>query len=136
MNRHFLIGVPLLALAAAVALGGETPTEILAPSANAAPATQKPVAFAQCAVCHKVDKSGTNGIGPNLFGVYNAQAGAKEGFNFSPAMKKWGKKLDDTTLDAFLENPRKSVPGTRMAYAGLRDAAKRKAIIDWLKTQK
>lgn len=136
MNRHFLVGAPLLMLAAAVAFNGVTPAQILTPSANSAPAPQKPVAFAQCAVCHKVDKSGTNGIGPNLFGVYNAKAGAKAGFNFSPAMKKWGKKLDDATLYAFLENPRKSVPGTKMAYAGLRDAAKRKAIIDWLKTQK
>ena len=136
MKRHFLVGAPLLALAAAVAFGGETPIEILAPSAEAAPAPQQPAAFIQCAICHKVDKSGTNGIGPNLFGVYNAKAGTKAGFNFSPAMKAWGKKLDDATLNAYLENPRKSVPGTKMAYAGLRDAAKRKAIIDWLKTQK
>jgi cytochrome c len=136
MKRLFLVGAPLIILAAAVGFSGETPTEILTPSAEAAPTPQKPVAFAQCAVCHKVDKSGTNGIGPNLFGVYNAKAGTKAGFNFSPAMKAWGKKLDDATLNAYLENPRKSVPGTKMAYAGLRDPAKRKAIIDWLKTQK
>jgi cytochrome c len=136
MNRHFLVGAPFLILAAAIAFSGETPSDILTSSAKAAPAPQKPVAFAQCAICHKVDKSGTNGIGPNLFGVYNEKAGTKAGFNFSPAMKKWGKKLDEATLDAFLESPQKSVPGTKMAYAGLRDAAKRKAIIDWLKTQK
>ena len=136
MKRYFLVGAPLLILATAVAFSDGGPTEMLAPSAKAAPAPQKPAAFAQCAICHKVDKSGRNGIGPNLFGVYNAKAGTKAGFSFSPAMKTWGKKLDDATLSAFLESPRKSVPGTKMAYAGLRDAAKRKAIIDWLKTQK
>ena len=135
MKTRYLLGAPLLMVAASMAVGGETPTEILAPRAEAA-APQKPAAFAQCAVCHTVDKSGTNGIGPNLMGVYGEKAGSKKGFNFSPAMKAWGKKLDDASLNAFLENPRKSVPGTKMAFAGMKDAAKRKAIIDWLKAQK
>ncbi|MBB4642169.1 c-type cytochrome [Rhizorhapis suberifaciens] len=107
---------------------------VIATPAHAAPS--KPSAFTQCAVCHKVDDSGKHGIGPNLSGVYGEKAGTKAGFNFSPAMKSWGKKLDDAALNAFLENPRKSVPGTKMAFAGLKDPAKRKAIIDWLKVQK
>lgn len=126
MKTYFL-GTPIIILAAMV---------ISAPGAQAAPAPKKPAAFAQCAMCHKVDKSGTNGIGPNLFGVYGEKAGSKPGYKFSPAMKKWGKKLDDASLNAFIQNPRKSVPGTKMAFAGMQDAAKRKAIIAWLKTQK
>ena len=118
-----MMAMPLVMLAA-----GMTGSAIAAPA--------KPAAFVQCAMCHKVDKSGTHGIGPNLLGVYGEKAGAKAGFNFSPAMKNWGKKLDDSTLNAFLENPRKAVPGTKMAYAGLKDPAKRKEIIDWLKAQK
>lgn len=125
MKRSLLFVLP--ALAAPIAL------TILAPQAAA---QAKPAAFGQCAVCHKVDKSGKHGIGPNLAGIYGEKAGTKPGFNFSPAMKSWGKKLDDATLNAFIENPRKSVPGTKMAYAGLKDPAKRKEIIAWLKTQK
>lgn len=105
-------------------------------SAPQVAAQTKPAAFNQCAICHKVDKSGKHGIGPNLFGVYGEKAGTRTGFTFSPAMKAWGKKLDDAALDAFLENPRKTVPGTKMAFAGLRDPAKRKEVIAWLKTQK
>lgn len=124
MKRFFFFGAfPSLILAS-----------VAATSASAAP--PKPSAFMQCAVCHKVDKSGKHGIGPNLLGVYGEKAGTRPGYNFSPAMKRWGKKLDLATLNAFLENPRKSVPGTKMAFAGLKDPAKRKQIIDWLKAQK
>lgn len=123
MKSYFRFVTPLLIMGSAAA-------------GNAQAAPQKPSTFGQCAICHKVDNSGKHGIGPNLLGAYGAKAGSKVGFNFSPAMKNWGKKLDDAALDAFLANPRKTVPGTKMAYAGMRDAAKRKEIIDWLKTQK
>ncbi|MBK5263859.1 MAG: cytochrome c family protein [Alphaproteobacteria bacterium] len=103
-----------------------------APTASA----EKPAVFVQCAICHKVDESGINGIGPNLHGVYGEKAGSAAGYTFSPAMKAWGATLNDVNLDAFIENPRGTVPGTKMAFAGLKDAAKRKVIIDWLKTQK
>ncbi|MCF8706573.1 c-type cytochrome [Rhizorhapis sp. SPR117] len=109
-----------------------------APAAEPAPqiTAEKPAAFAQCAICHKVDKSGTHGIGPNLYGVYGEKAGSAAGYVFSPALKAWGATLDDANLNAFIENPHATIPGTKMAYVGLKDAAKRKAIIDWLKTQK
>ena len=37
-------------------------------------------------------------------------------------------------LDRYLENPQAIVPGTNMSFAGLKDAAKRKAVVDYLKT--
>jgi cytochrome c len=124
MKAGFLAAAPLIAI-----MSFAVPA-----AADSAPA--KPAAFAQCAICHKVDKSGTKGLGPNLYGVYGEKAGTKAGFNFSPAMKAWGKPLNDANLNAFLENPMKTVPGTRMGFMGVKDPAKRQAIIDWLKTQK
>ena len=43
---------------------------------------------------------------------------------------------DDATLDSVLANPMKVVPGTRMTYAGQSDPAKRKEIIEYIKTLK
>ncbi|MFZ5747806.1 MAG: c-type cytochrome [Pseudomonadota bacterium] len=100
-------------------------------SANAAPA-----AFAQCRVCHTVDKGGKNGVGPNLWDVAGKPAGEKEGFQFSAAFKAAKLTLDDKTLDAWLTKPSAVVPGTKMVFAGIPDAAKRKEIIDYLKTLK
>lgn len=95
----------------------------------------KPAAFAQCAACHSVEP-GKHGVGPSLAGVYGTKSGDIAGFAFSDAMKSAGLTWDDATLDRYLTAPMKVVPGTKMAFAGLSDAAARKAVIEYLKTLK
>ncbi|MFV0644802.1 MAG: c-type cytochrome [Sphingomonadaceae bacterium] len=102
-------------------------------AATTAAAGQAPPAFAQCAVCHST-KEGENGIGPSLAGVYGAKAAEIPGFQFSSAMQNSGLTFDDATLDAYLKNPMTEVPGTKMAYAGLKNDEQRKAVIEYLKT--
>lgn len=101
----------------------------------AAPAGGKPAAFAQCAACHSVEP-GKNGIGPSLAGVFGKKAGGVAGFAYSDANKNSGLTWDEATLDTYLTAPMKMVPGTKMTYAGLADAAKRKDLIEYLKTLK
>lgn len=103
--------------------------------APAAAADAAPAAFAICKSCHSVEK-GKQGIGPSLAGIYGTKAGEVPGFNFSPAMKASGLTWDDATLDKFLTSPMKTVPGTRMTYAGQSDPAKRAELIAYLKTLK
>ena len=95
----------------------------------------KPAAFAQCAACHAVEP-GKHGVGPSLAGVYGTKSGAIPGYDFSEAMKNANLTWDDATLDSYLANPMKVVPGTRMTYAGMADPEQRKAIIAYLKTLK
>lgn len=109
----------------------ETPTV----SQTTAAADAKPAAFAQCAACHSTEK-GKHGVGPSLAGIYGTKAGDVAGYGFSDAMKASGLTWDDATLDTYLTNPMKMVPGTRMTYAGMSKAEDRKAIIDYLKTLK
>lgn len=103
------------------------------PGTSVAGAIQRPPAFAQCAVCHKVEP-GKNGIGPSLAGVYGARAGHVGSFAYSRAMRQSALVWDAQTLDRYLEAPLKLVPGTRMSYAGLKDPAQRQAVIAYLKT--
>ena len=105
------------------------------PTASASTADARPSAFAQCAACHSVEK-GKHGVGPSLAGIYGTKAGDVAGYAFSDAMKGSGLTWDDATLDTYLTNPMKVVPGTRMTYAGMSKAEDRKAIIDYLKTLK
>jgi len=95
----------------------------------------KPAVFMQCATCHATEK-GKHGVGPSLAGIYGTKAGDVAGYDFSEPMKASGLTWDDKTLDAYLTNPMKMVPGTRMTYAGMPDPAKRKEVIDYIKTLK
>ncbi len=101
-------------------------------AASAAITDPAPMAFAACRSCHST-QPGQNGIGPTLHGVVGSKAGAVEGYAFSPALKDSGITWDRQSLDTWLQGPMKMVPGTKMVLP-VRDADKRKAIIDYLET--
>jgi cytochrome c len=93
-----------------------------------------PASFAACAACHSSD--GTNGVGPSLKGVYGRKAGSAGGFRYSSAMKKAATVWDDKSLDSFLADTQKAIPGNTMPFPGVADAQQRAEIIDYLKTVK
>jgi cytochrome c len=113
----------------------ESNAAAIAPAATVAAVDGKPAAFAQCVACHAV-VPGKNGVGPTLAGVFGRKAGSMPGFAYSQAMTAYAANWDETTLDAYLAAPMKTVPGTKMSYAGLTDGAKRKELIEYLKTLK
>ncbi len=109
-----------------------TPEKIAVAVTAAAP---PPASWARCAVCHAAEKGAPAKIGPNLYGVFGHKMG-QGSYAFSDALKSSGLTLDEATLDKWLENPRTLVPGNRMSFPGLKDAAKRAEIIAYLKQQR
>jgi cytochrome c2 len=101
--------------------------------AQAAASAPRPPIFAVCGACHAVEP-GDHGIGPSLAGVFGAQAGHADGFEYSDAMESAGLTWNQANLDRYLENPQGVVPGTTMSYAGLKNDEQRQAVIDYLKT--
>lgn len=91
--------------------------------------------FKRCAACHTIDKDGRNGIGPNLHGVVGRALASHPNFSYSPALKTKGGIWDEAALDAWLENPLKDIPGSRMSFAGIPDKADRDALFLYLKSQ-
>ena len=55
------------------------------------------------------------------------------GFAYSAANKNSGDIWDAQTLDTYLADPRKFMPGTKMVFAGLKNLQDRKALIEYLK---
>lgn len=111
-----------------------TPTKAAAaPAPVAVAAVEAPAAFTRCKVCHNAEKGAPDKIGPNLFGVFGHKMG-QGSFAFSDPVKNAGLTMDEATLDKWLENPRALIPGNRMSFPGLKDPAKRKEIIDYLKS--
>lgn len=104
-----------LALPAAAAAGGER-------------------GFAQCAACHPSAAGQPHGVGPNLHGRFGQPIAGAPGFVFSRALSKHQGVWSEAELDAWLADPQAYAPGTKMAYAGLKDPAQRRAVIEYLKT--
>lgn len=89
--------------------------------------------YGRCRSCHTVDQGGGNRVGPNLFGVVGAALGTREGFRYSSALLAKGGAWSYEALDAWLESPRKYIPGNKMAYAGLRKPEDRANMILYLR---
>ncbi len=90
--------------------------------------------FATCSVCHSVEE-GVNKVGPSLHGVVGREAGSIEGFAYSDANKNSGITWTPEELFVYLADPQGTVPGTKMAFAGLKDPQQRADVIAYLKTQ-
>ncbi len=90
-----------------------------------------------CAACHSFDEGGPTKVGPNLYGIVGAPIGHVADYSYSPAMEQYAQEHGDWTvdlLDAYLENPMGAVPGTRMAYAGIKDEEKRAEVVAYLRS--
>ena len=98
------------------------------------PALGKAV-FTKCAACHSVNE-GENKIGPSLHGVVGRPSHSIESFNYSEPMKAYSVTWDVPTLDHYLTDPRATVPGTRMIFAGLKKDEDRANVIAYLETLK
>jgi len=96
-------------------------------------ATDKKIFQADCSACHTLGAGEGNGLGPNLHGLYGRKAGSMAGFPYSQALTDSGIVWNDATLDKFLADPAARVPGTRMAFAGVKDANQRHKLIAYLK---
>ena len=87
--------------------------------------------FKKCQACHSLEPDKTI-LGPSLAGIVGRKSGAEPDFNYSPAMKQAALTWDAATLDTYLTDPQKLVPGNRMPFPGLKTDQNRKDVIAFL----
>jgi len=85
--------------------------------------------YERCLACHALAYDRT---GPRHCGLFGRRAGSVKGYPYSEAMKKSQVTWNPQTLDRFLRDPMKAVPGTSMGYAGIADAKERRDLIAYL----
>ncbi|MEO8135850.1 MAG: PQQ-dependent sugar dehydrogenase [Betaproteobacteria bacterium] len=89
--------------------------------------------YGLCSRCHE-PIANANPLGPRLRRVVGMSVAAQPGYAYSSALSRLGGSWTDERLDAFLGNPAAYAPGTSMDFAGIPDAADRKALIRYLKS--
>ncbi|WP_333843366.1 c-type cytochrome [Pelomicrobium sp.] len=86
--------------------------------------------YSRCLACHALAYDRT---GPRHCGLFGRRAGSVPGFPYSEAMKRSGIVWDEHTLERFLADPLKTIPGTAMGYAGIADPKERADLIAYLR---
>ncbi len=101
----------------------------------AADAAKGEAVFKKCTACHTIASGGANGVGPNLWAALGKPHGHVAGFAYSDALKSVPGNWDFAGMDAWLSNPKKYAPGTKMTFAGLGSPEDRANLIVYLNSQ-
>ncbi|MCU7834381.1 MAG: c-type cytochrome [gamma proteobacterium symbiont of Taylorina sp.] len=88
----------------------------------------------KCSSCHDNEKSTTHGKGPNLWNVFGRRAGSSAGFDYSEAMRQSGHTWNYATLNYYLTNTERAVPGRIMNFRGIRRDTDRAKLLLFLRS--
>ena len=109
------------------------------PALAAGDAAKGEAIFKRCSACHAVGEGAKNKVGPELNGIVGRKVAAAPGFNYSPAFKAKaaeGWSWDETHLTEYLADPKDYVPGTKMAFPGLKKPDEIADVIAYLESFK
>jgi cytochrome c len=111
---------------------------MLAAAIGVGPAVAQDIAAGEkswnkCRACHQVGETAKNTAGPHLNGLFGRAAGSVEGYNYSAANKNSGITWDEAVFAEYIANPKAKIPGTKMAFAGIKNEAEIKNLTAFLK---
>src|SRR5215469_7939011 len=90
-------------------------------------------AFGACAACHSLEPD-RNMTGPSLANLWNRRAGSLQSFErYSDGLRSSEVRWDERSLDEWIKDPQRFIPGNHMTFPGLKDARARADLIAFLK---
>jgi cytochrome c len=79
--------------------------------------------FRKCSPCHSVGEDARNKVGPELNGLDGRKSGTAAEYSYSEANKNSGITWGADTFKDYIQNPMAKIPGTKMAFAGIKNEA-------------
>ena len=76
--------------------------------------------FNKCLACHAIGENAKNKVGPELNGLEGRKSGTVEGYSYTDANKTSGLTWDEATFKEYIKDPKAKIPGTKMAFAGIK----------------
>jgi cytochrome c len=77
--------------------------------------------FKKCLPCHSVGEGAANKVGPQLNGLDGRTAGTAANYSYSDANKNSGLVFSEAVFKDYITNPMAKVPGTKMAFPGIKN---------------
>jgi cytochrome c len=99
------------------------------PVQGADPVRGKQLYESRCGACHSIDD---NRAGPAHKGVFGRKAGSAPGFDYSPALRASKVVWNEKTLNRWLADPEKLIPGQKMGFT-VPEAKDRADVIEFLR---
>lgn len=87
--------------------------------------------FERCVACHSLEPD-KNDPAPTLAGVFGRPIASIQDFRYSAAMRRGAIVWNPETLDSFLKDPQAFLPGNRMPFDGVAEAADRADLLAYL----
>ena len=120
MTRSFVTALALAAIG-------------FASSAHAQDVAAGEKSFNKCRACHQVGETAKNGVCPELNGLFGRKSGSVAGYNYTDANKNSGITWDDAVFADYIKDPKAKIPGTKMAFAGIKKEDEIKDLTAFLK---
>ena len=77
--------------------------------------------FRKCLPCHSVGEDARNTVGPVLNGLEGRKSGTIPEYSYSEANKKADITWGEASFKDYIQNPMAKMPGTKMAFAGIKN---------------
>jgi cytochrome c len=130
--EHGAVIVPAPADAGIAVAAPQLPHADLGTLLAAADMAKGKAATRVCSTCHSFDQGGPNRTGPDLWGIVGRRVAGKPGFSYSTAFMGQTGNWTYERLDHYLTSPARAVPGNKMAFGGIRNAADRANVLAYL----